>query len=437
MPTMVDGLASTEGTPFPDKSSQPCSGRGLRILSAIIVPPHMSVSGGARAGELLSAALTRHCDVTVASMMNRVGLPPELDRYGTPRRVEVRTSLPALAPWKKLPRHLRSLFYRSDIPALIRRGAYDVVHLHNPTPALELKRIAGACKSAGVPYVISTHGFNEVATGEQVYGFDLPRRLAWRSLVQAPLGCAVTGASEIFVLSPADQPIVRGMGFRGRMTIVSNGVPPPTVPSLGEIVQICRSLSIEPASNDGRITCMFLANHTPNKGLPVLFSAFAQLDIPFLLIVGGEKRPGIDYDAAIRACRPGQEIVVTGRLTDQAVAALMRRSDVFVFPTLADTFPLAILEAMSHGLPVVASSLGGIPYEIDEGSGLLVPPGDAKALAHAIRTLAGQPDRRLALGRHAEARCRAEFTWERAAERAAAAYSRLMGHSKSDRRLVA
>ncbi len=52
----------------------------MRVLAAIVVPPHLSVSGGARAAELLSSALMEHCDMTVASMMNGEGL-----RVGTGR----------------------------------------------------------------------------------------------------------------------------------------------------------------------------------------------------------------------------------------------------------------------------------------------------------------------------------------------------------------
>ena len=68
-------------------------------------------------------------------------------------------------------------------------------------------------------------------------------------------------------------------------------------------------------------------------------------------------------------CRPDQQIIVTGRLRDDEVGAALRRSDLFVFPTLADTFPLVVLEAMAHGVPVLASRVGGIPHQLDERCG--------------------------------------------------------------------
>ena len=132
----------------------------IKVLAAIVVPPHLSVSGGARAGELLSAALAEHCDITVANMMN--GELGNLPSAAT-RRVHVRSWLPPLVPWSRFSNKYSTLFYRSDLPDIVRNGSFDIVHIHNPMPALEMERVARACLARGVPYVVSTHGFNEVA----------------------------------------------------------------------------------------------------------------------------------------------------------------------------------------------------------------------------------------------------------------------------------
>ena len=148
---------------------------------------------------------------------------------------------------------------------------------------------------------------------------------------------------------------------------------------------------------------------------------------PYLLIVGGEQRDGIDYAAAVRACNQNQKVVLTGRLEDTEVAPLFRRSDLFVFPTLADTLPLVVLEAMSHGLPVIASNVGGIPFQIAPPEcGQLVPAGDALALATAINSLADDPASLRSMSQSARARVAAEFTWESSAQRALAGYERVL-----------
>lgn len=398
----------------------------IKVLAAIVAPPHLTVSGGAKAGEMLSAALASSCDMTVASMMGAPGELEGVNGAGEPTRVSVQSHLPRIFRAAPMLSRYRALFYRSSIPQIIQRGGYDLVHLHNPMPALEMAHIADVCVDAGIPYVVSTHGFNEVANGGAIYGFDPLRRAMWKRLVENPVSRVARHAAAVFALSPADFDIVRKMGFRGPIQLVPNGVatPPASDPKTDEAA--LARLGVPAAGIAGQKTFMFLANHTPNKGLPILFAAFAAMKQPYLLIVGGEKRDGVDYDGAMRACGAQQSIIVTGRLQNSDVAALFRRSDLFVFPTLADTFPLVVLEAMSHGLPVVASSVGGIPYQLSEECGVLTPPGDAGALATALEGLARNPDAMAAIGRNARVRVAREFTWESAAAQALAGYERVL-----------
>jgi glycosyltransferase involved in cell wall biosynthesis len=396
----------------------------MKVLATIVVPPHMSVSGGARAGEALSAALAGQCDMSVASMMNGAGV----DASESPvRRIPVRSWLPPLVPWSRFSNRYSTLFYKSDLPSIVRNGDFDLVHIHNPMPALEMERVARAAISRRIPYVVTTHGFNEVANGRSVYGFDPLRGLAWKTLVEQPVARVVANASGIFALSPADFEIVRKMGFTGaELSVVGNGVPEPGTVADGVDAAALAHLGIPQERSADQITCMFLANHTPNKGLPVLLEAFRALQLPYLLIIGGEKRGDVDYDSYIRACRPGQKIIVTGRISDAEVGAALRRTDLFVFPTLADTFPLVVLEAMAHGVAVLASRVGGIPHQLTDETGVLVAPGDVDALRAAVDHLAAAPARLKRMGEAAKARVAANFTWEAAARDAAVAYQRIV-----------
>jgi len=144
------------------------------------------------------------------------------------------------------------------------------------------------------------------------------------------------------------------------------------------------------------------------------------------LVIGGEKRPQIHYEEFTKLNGSDQRIVVTGRLKDEDLAAVFRRSDIFVFPTLADTFPLVVLEAMAHGVPVVASRVGGIPHQLGGVAGHLVAPGEPKELAAAIDQLASDPDHRHTLSVAAQQRVRENFTWQAAAREALASYQRVV-----------
>ncbi|WP_264050610.1 glycosyltransferase family 4 protein [Methylobacterium flocculans] len=394
----------------------------IRVLAPLIVPPHMSVSGGARAGEQLSFALAQQCRMSVASMLATADVAP-VDAAGV-SRVPVRTWLPPGLPWSRLPQRYRTLFYRSDIPDRIRPGAFDLIHLHNPMPALEMERVARAARRAGIPYLVSTHGFNEIANGRTVYGFDRLRGEVWRRLVENPVRRVVRGASAILALSPADFSILDGMGYQGPIHVASNGVAGGAAHDPEAEAAIRHKFNL-PACSPDTLTCLFLANHTPNKGLPILLEAFRSLTIPYRLIVAGDTRPEIDY-AAWRSQRPDQHLVVTGRLADADVAPMMRSADLFVFPTLADTLPLVVLEAMAEGIPVLASAIGGIPYQLEGGCGVLVPPGDAPALAEAVARIAANPAKRAEMGSRARARVAQHFTWEAAATNALRAYEQVL-----------
>jgi glycosyltransferase involved in cell wall biosynthesis len=79
--------------------------------------------------------------------------------------------------------------------------------------------------------------------------------------------------------------------------------------------------------------------------------------------------------------------------------ALYAHADVFIFPTLGDVLPLAIMEAMASGLPVIATNVGAVTEEIDDGvTGFLVPPGDVNALVAATVRLIKDPDLRHQMG---------------------------------------
>ena len=82
----------------------------------------------------------------------------------------------------------------------------------------------------------------------------------------------------------------------------------------------------------------------------------------------------------------------------------MNSLDVFVLPSFAEGTPKSIIEAMAHGVPVIATTVGGIADILGGESGILVPPGDSVALANAMLLLARDPARRVAMGAAAKLR---------------------------------
>ena len=105
-------------------------------------------------------------------------------------------------------------------------------------------------------------------------------------------------------------------------------------------------------------------------------------------------------------------------------ARLLKGFDVFVLPSLKEGLPYTILEAFSAGVPVVATSVGGIPDIVEhQKNGLLVPPADPAALANAIAALSLDPEKREEFGRNTKQKSRERLPLSEMLEKTIALYS--------------
>jgi len=112
--------------------------------------------------------------------------------------------------------------------------------------------------------------------------------------------------------------------------------------------------------------------------------------------------------AAIAADGLGDRVALVGQRRD--VAALLAAADLFVLPSLWEGLPLALLEAMAAGTPVVATAVGGVPRVVENGvTGRLAAPGDAAGLAAAIGELLADPEGAGQMALAGQARVRATY----------------------------
>jgi glycosyltransferase involved in cell wall biosynthesis len=176
---------------------------------------------------------------------------------------------------------------------------------------------------------------------------------------------------------------------------------------------------------------LFIGTLEPRKNLGVLLDAYERLAargtrVPPLRIAGGagpEARTWLD-----RIGRPPLDAVVRydGYVPDDAREALYAGARTVVLPSLDEGFGLPALEAMSAGIPVVASNAGAIPEVVGDAA-VLFPPTDADALAHALARLA--TDDAWAADRAAAGLARARtFTWDGAARALRRAYEQAVAH---------
>ncbi|MEX2245520.1 MAG: glycosyltransferase family 4 protein [Dehalococcoidia bacterium] len=162
-----------------------------------------------------------------------------------------------------------------------------------------------------------------------------------------------------------------------------------------------------------------------NKGARYLIEAAAILrdrDVSFHLTfvdrATAEMAPGMVEELGLAG-----RVTFTGRLTTEELVRAYNEAQIFVSPSLYEGFGLPAAEAMACGTPVVATTAGAFPEVVADGeTGVLVPPGDAVALADAIEAMLAGPMRCRSMGAAGVERIAENFSWRACAEKTAALY---------------
>ena len=153
-------------------------------------------------------------------------------------------------------------------------------------------------------------------------------------------------------------------------------------------------------------------------------------------VIVGEGRIRDELAAAIEAAGLRETVRLVGYCPEiaQALSAL----DLFVLPSLMEGFPLAILEAMAAGKPVVATDVGGTVETMEPGrTGLLVPPANSQALAEAILSLLNDPARAVRMGQAGRARAEERFSLPAMIRETQTLYLDTIAHASGGRRHAA
>jgi len=223
----------------------------------------------------------------------------------------------------------------------------------------------------------------------------------------------VGGGAHRDLLANAAAPSPAGGRDPDALRLASSDDAPPPAGGQDPDALLFANAAATPPEAGGRDpdTLLFVGYDFERKGGPDLLRAFAELQRrrprARLAIVGPD----------LRVEQAG--VSVLGRVGDRArLARLYRAAGVFVLPARYEPYGMVVLEAMSHGLPVVATSVGALPETVAHGrTGLLVPPRDPTALAAALLALLEDPARAAALGAAGRARVERELTWAHVVER--------------------
>lgn len=318
--------------------------------------------------------------------------------------------LPVLPSWKTgwlgsqfEDRGFRSLTYTiertfdwkclKDLVAKLRESGVDVLHSHEFSMAVYGAVISRILRKR---HVVTMHGNMWMTQAWK-------RRTALRWAFRA--SDAVVAVSE-----DTRKHLLETLRLReSAVMTIPNGIPDPGGDRSGPV----REFGLGPEE----VVLLAVGNLIERKGHMVLLQSLALLhhagcSVPWRLIIAGEGPERRRLEDFLRENGLEERVHLAGYRSD--VGNLQAAADILVMPSLWEGLPLAVLEGMYAANAVVGSSISGIPEAVRDGvEGFLVPPGDAHALAAALRTLLEDDSLRESMGEAARERARTRFSIER------------------------
>ncbi len=169
----------------------------------------------------------------------------------------------------------------------------------------------------------------------------------------------------------------------------------------------------------GAVRLICVCRLVRRKGLEYLIRAMQDLmesGIRLEIVGTGEREAQVR--SLIEDCGVDTHVSLAGYVPQEGLSDRYGDADIFVLPSLSESFGQVLLEAMSAGLPVIASSVGGIPEIVDhESGGLLIEPASSGAIVTAVKKLSNDPKRRHAMGVYNVQQVKTRFRWSAVAER--------------------
>jgi phosphatidylinositol alpha-mannosyltransferase len=374
----------------------------VTVKIGIVVPYSWSFWGAVvEHAELQSAALRRlGADVRLVMGNDPPGsftrtLHPRLGRHGEPPPEVIPVGRSVIVPANgSLPNIVLGPRTVGRISRVLAAERFDVLHLHEPmTPAICVATLA----LARCPLVATFHASGDLrweALGNPLWGF-LIDRLDYRIAVSEPARASAARHHP------------------GEYEVIPNGVVIPDRADAGR--------------RENRI--VFAGRHEQRKGLQVLLEAWPEIRRRTgarLRVAGADPLAVRLLLSRLRISDEG--IDVLGFLSQEELTAELLSAKTLVAPSLGgESFGMVLTRAFACATPVVASDIPGYRGVMEPDAGVLVPPGQPRALAAAVSALVVDEPRREALGRGARALAVERYSWDDIAQRLMEVYERVTG----------
>ena len=311
--------------------------------------------------------------------------------------------------------HDADLRWMASLRRILAAGRFDVVHFHLPYAAALGQMVVRSLPRSHRPGVVYTeHSLWNRA--------PLPLKVMLRA--------SMSGGQQMVTVSQASYEALPET-MRRRATMVVHGV---DLSRAGALVarreELRADVRAELGVVDDDVLFLTVANLRAEKGYDVLLEAarlLAARRVPITIAAVGRGPLGPYLRARHLDLELGDRFRFLGQRTD--VLRLLGGADAFVLASHQEGLPVALMEASSMGLPIVATAVGGVPQALRDGiDALIVPPGDAGRVAAAMERLATDPGLRRRLGDQAKERS-AMFDVAEASRRIEEIYLRMGGES--------
>jgi len=283
---------------------------------------------------------------------------------------------------------------------------FDIIHMHNYRTFQNIVMHHFA-KKCGVPYVLQAHG--SLATFFQKGWLKRIFDVIWGRRI-------LKDASKLIASTLIEAEQYKSMGIsEHKIEIIPNGIDLSEFDNLPEEGEFRRKYGLGSAQK----IILYLGRIHKIKGLALLVKAFADLSKPLrnikLVIVGLDDGYLPSLKRLIADLEISDKVLFTGPLYGQEKLKAYVDADVYVLPSVYETFPVAVFEACACRTPVVVTDRCGIADVIDGQAGLVVPY-DKDQLRDALLHMLGDDKMRLRFSEKGKLLVREKFNWEKVAE---------------------
>ncbi len=301
-------------------------------------------------------------------------------------------------------------------------GRYDIMHVHTVFSVFNLSAYSAA-KNHRVPYVLTPHGMWDPWALRS-------KKLKKKAFFYLFEKAAAENACAVQYCTDQERRKAADLGLKNATIVIPNGVSSGLLESKVSPDQFFERF---PGLKNKRIV-LFMSRIDPKKGLDLLIDGFAKIKSSYedaRLVIAGPDNTG--YAAKVKklcvltGC--SDSVVFTGMLTGDLKWSALAAADIFALPSYSEGFSVAILEAMSQGLPCVFTDRCNFD-EAESSAAAVITRTDPTSVAAALKSLLNDPDGAKNIGKNAKKLIESKYTWDKVAQELADGYQTILSRRK-------